>query len=197
MSELTHKAEVFDEPVELQGRNLWILSRLLAGAAAFLFLSFLFAFFYLRSLNNADMWRPAHVDSPQAYGAGVVLATVLSVGFAYAAARALRSGRETRWRRLGAGALLLGLAAVGIQFAEYATLDFGPTDGGYASVFLAWTGLFAVVVILAMYWLETLLAQSWRGRGDALLPASAEAFAFFWAFLTGTGVIAWVLLYLV
>src|SRR6185437_16933738 len=49
---------VEQEPPELLGRNLISASHLLAGATAFFFVAFLFAYFYLRSLNNAHMWKP-------------------------------------------------------------------------------------------------------------------------------------------
>ena len=41
------------EPPELLGRNLNSAAHLLASATAFFFLAFVFAYFYLRSLNNA------------------------------------------------------------------------------------------------------------------------------------------------
>ena len=49
---------VEEEPPELLGRNLISASYLLAGATAFFFVAFVFAYFYLRSLNNAGMWKP-------------------------------------------------------------------------------------------------------------------------------------------
>ena len=49
---------VEEEPPELLGRNLVSASYLLAGATAFFFIAFLFAYFYLRSLNNGGMWKP-------------------------------------------------------------------------------------------------------------------------------------------
>ena len=53
---------VESEPPEILGRNLTSAGHLLASATAFFFLAFLFAYFYLRSLNNAHMWRPKGVD---------------------------------------------------------------------------------------------------------------------------------------
>ena len=44
------------------GRNLSAAAHLLASATAFFFLAFVFAYFYLRSLNNGHLWRPKHVD---------------------------------------------------------------------------------------------------------------------------------------
>jgi hypothetical protein len=108
-----------------------------------------------------------------------------------------------------------------LQVVEYATIGFGPTEGGFASVFLGWTGLYALFVLCTMYWLETLIATSFRYRGrstatghepgeasgDAhrtgddikqplsLLWASSKAFSFYWAILAGIGVATWLILY--
>ena len=51
------------EPPELMGRNLTSAAHLLASATAFFFLAFFFAYFYLRSLNNAGLWQPKDVDA--------------------------------------------------------------------------------------------------------------------------------------
>ena len=69
---------VAEEPPELLGRNLVSASYLLSGATAFFFVSFLFAYFYLRSLNNGDMWKPSGVDASVGWGTAVVACYVLS-----------------------------------------------------------------------------------------------------------------------
>ena len=53
---------VEEEPTELSARNLITGGHLWASATTFFFIDFLFAYFYLRSLNNGGMWRPKHVD---------------------------------------------------------------------------------------------------------------------------------------
>jgi len=45
------------EGVGIGERNLTIATRLGAAAQAFFFVSFLFAFFYLRALNTARPWN--------------------------------------------------------------------------------------------------------------------------------------------
>src|SRR5207302_8939278 len=63
---------VEEEPPELLARNLVSASYLLAGATAFFFIAFVFAYFYLRSLNSAGMWKPKGVDASVAWGTVVV-----------------------------------------------------------------------------------------------------------------------------
>ena len=181
------------EPAELVPANLAIGSRLLTALTIFAFMGPAFAFFYLRSLNSAHMWRSARVDPPQAYGAAIMALLVAS-----ALALAL-AARTAWWRVLVAGSLALGVAAVLVQCVEYSQLDFGPMSGGYASVFLGWTALTAVFVLATMLWLETLLAYGLR-HSDA--PSSVvrprlDALAFYWEFLTGLAVLMWAVLYLV
>ncbi len=50
------------EPPEVMARNLRIASHLWSSATAFFFAAFLFAYFYLRSLDSSAVWRPKHVD---------------------------------------------------------------------------------------------------------------------------------------
>jgi heme/copper-type cytochrome/quinol oxidase subunit 3 len=199
------------EPTGTQPRNLWVSARLGAGAIAFFNLPFVFAYFYLRSVDTKAHWKIGPVHPSSAMGIAIVVAIALSAALA-------RAGRA---RRVEAGALaiVLGLVAVALQCIEYTTVDFGPASGGYASVFFGWTAMYAVAVLLAMYWLEVqvaTMARAPRGtrvqaeltaggheppRGAAadadLTTAGYEAASFYWSFLAGIGVLAWVVLYLV
>jgi heme/copper-type cytochrome/quinol oxidase subunit 3 len=186
----------FDEPPEIQERNLWLGARVMAGVTVMFFLSFVFAYFYLRSLNNGGRWRPAGIDAPQTYGDVVIVLFVLSAGlFAYAD----RAARRTRtWLPAAGLALACGLAACVVQGFEYANLGFSPTKGGYASVFLGWTLLFTVFALIAMYWLEIVFATGLRYRRARAVkaPQGIDAASFYWTLLVATGVVAWVILYL-
>ena len=198
------------EPTDTQPRNLWVSARLGAGAVAFFNLPFVFAYFYLRSLDTKAHWKIGAVHPSSAMGIAIVVAIALSAAVA-------RAGRA---RRVEAGALaiVLGLVAVALQCIEYTTVDFGPASGGYASVFFGWTAMYAVGVLIAMYWLEVqvaTLARAPRGtrveaeltaggheppRGAAadadLTTAGYEAASFYWSFVAGIGVLLWVVLYL-
>ncbi len=58
MTELAQQSTGYEvvegEPPEVLARNLTVAGQLLASATAFFFLSFVFAYFYLRSLNNNE-----------------------------------------------------------------------------------------------------------------------------------------------
>jgi heme/copper-type cytochrome/quinol oxidase subunit 3 len=199
------------EPVAAQQpRNVWVAARLGAGATAFFFLAFVFAYFYLRSIDAKAVWKIGAVHPSSALGIAIVVAVTLSAAVA-------RAGRA-RVVPAGALALALGLVAVALQCVEYTTVDFGPASGGYASVFFGWTAMYAVAVLLAMYWLEVQVATAARAPRGAtvqaeltagghepprtaaadveLAAATYEATTFYWSFLAGIGILAWVVLYL-
>ena len=220
-SEATGYGVVEEEPPELLGRNLRSGGILASGATAFFLFAFFFAYFYLRSLNSGGMWRPKHVDPSLSLGtlsmaALVVFAVALRLGLADH-----RAGRRTEWRLKGAVALAAGIAAIVLQVVEWATQGFGPTDGGYASVYIGWTAFYVLFLAVTVFWLETILATSYRYRkagGAALEPGHAsgdpyrtahdiadplavvrpglEAVSMYTTFLAGLGVLSWIVLYL-
>ena len=210
------------EPPELLGRNLVSASYLLAGATAFFFIAFVFAYFYLRSLNNAGMWKPKGVDASIAWGTVVVAcyaASAVLVRLGLADHRALR---RDQWRMKGGAALLVGVAGLVLQVVAWTQESFGPADGGFASVYFGWTAFLFLFVFGTMYWLETVLATSLRYRntltgqpapgeasGDpdrtahdiqdplSLVRPGLEALSFYWTFLAGIAVVSWIILDLI
>jgi heme/copper-type cytochrome/quinol oxidase subunit 3 len=216
----TDYSVVESEPPEVMARNLRIASHLWSSATAFFFAAFLFAYFYLRSLDSSAVWRPKHVDPSFTLG---TLATLALVGAAVVLRLGLgdhRAEKRPAWRIKGAISLVLLAAAVVLQIVEWSTQGFGPTDGPYASVYLGWTGLLTIFVIGLAYWVETTLATSIRyrkagrgslpeghGSGDAertapdiadpvsLVRPELEAVSFFALFLAGIAVVTWFVLY--
>ena len=67
------------EPPEWQPRAIWVGARQLCGAAAFFFLSFVFAYFYLRSLDLNKDWKIGYNINPSlGLGVAIVVALALS-----------------------------------------------------------------------------------------------------------------------
>lgn len=186
------------EPHEQKERNIWVGARLLVSSTVFLFLPFVFAYVYLASLNTSGLWRPRHLQAPLGWGTAIMLAVVVSAGLVAWARSDLARGKDASSRWLSLVALLAGLVAVVLQVVEYARLGFGPTDGGYASVFVGWTGLFAFVVLCTMIWLEMIVASAFR-NGSRVLGSSRvdlDAVGFYLTFLAGLGVLTFAFLYL-
>ena len=198
--------EIPPEPADVGARALYVASRLLAGATTFFFLAFLFAYFYLRSINQDHMWRPPHINPDQGLGAAFVACVLISAALAILAGRRMKR-RSSGWVAPASVALALGLAAVALQCVEYTVQHFGPTNGAYASVFCAWSGFYLIAVLGTMYWLETQIATELRARRapaghgdirdpDRLIAPGLDACVFYWSYLAAIGAIAYVTLYL-
>lgn len=210
------------EPPEVLARNLNAAGYLLAGASAFFFLAFLFAFFYLRSIDSPLMWRPHGVNPSVGWGTATVACWVVSAALVWLGLRDHRELRRRQWRVKGMAALLVGFVGLVLQVVTWTQNGFGPTDRAYASVYVGWTGFLFVWVLGTLLWLEMTVATSIRYRatnteappaghasGDrhrtghdiqdplSLVRAELTALSFFWAFLAGIAVLTWVLLYLV
>ena len=213
---------VEQEPPELLGRNLVSASYLLAGATAFFFVAFLFAYFYLRALNNAGMWKPKGIDASIGWGTAVVACYVLSALLVRLGLNDHRAARRGQWRMKGLLALLVGIVGLVLQMFAWTQASFGPADGGYASVYFGWTAFIFLFVIGTMLWLEMTLATSYRYRkAESGVPAPGEAsgdphrkahdisdplslvraelvgVSFYWTFLAGIAVVTWIVLYLI
>lgn len=199
--------EIPPEPPDVGARAISVAGRLLCGASTFFFLAFLFAYFYLRSINQDHMWHPAHVNPAKGLGAAFVACIVLSAALTIVSGRQMKV-KSPGWLVPAIGGVALGLIAVVLQCIEFTKQDFGPTNGAYASVFCAWLGFYMIAVLATMYWLETQVATEFRARRtpassegdikepDRLIAPGLDAAVFFWAFLAAIGVITYVTLYL-
>ena len=189
----------------------WTGSRLAVGGLCFLFGSFVFAYFYLRSINSSGRWMGSGYHAPSmVYGTVVMIAVLLSAGIHYAALQQAKAGNKRLWQIGALTALLLGVAAIVLQILELLFLPFWPGSSGFSSVFTGFYPVLIVVLLAAMIWLETLLARS------RFIPAisfveqpptyreafvvqrfqsSLSGFATVWNFLAVVTVLFWVLFY--
>jgi heme/copper-type cytochrome/quinol oxidase subunit 3 len=213
---------VEEEPPEILGRNLVSASYLLASSTAFFFVGFLFAYFYLRSLNNGGMWKPKGVDASVGWGTAVVVCFVVSAVLVRLGLADHRALRRRQWRIKGLVALLIGVAGLVLQVLAWTHEGFGPADGGFASVYFGWTAFIFLFALGTLLWLETTLATSFRYRkveggapppgeasGDrhrqapdirdplSLVRAELVGVSFYWTFLTAIAVVTWIVLYLI
>jgi heme/copper-type cytochrome/quinol oxidase subunit 3 len=212
---------VEEEPPEVLARNLVSASYLLAGATAFFFIAFVFAYFYLRSLDNGGMWKPKGVDASVGWGTAVVACYVLSALLVRLGLEDHEAMRREQWRLKGLAALLIGLVGLVLQVIAWTHQSFGPADGGFASVYFGWTAFLFLFVLGTLIWLEMTVATSFRYRKLQTGPAPGEAsgdphrmahdisdplslvraelagLSFYWTFLAGIAVVSWIILYLI
>jgi heme/copper-type cytochrome/quinol oxidase subunit 3 len=139
----------------------WTGSRLSIGGLTFLFGAFLFAYFYLRSLNSSGLWQgPGFVRPSLWIGTTIMLLAEVSAGVHYFGLQRIKAGRKSTWQITGLLALGLGLAAVAFQIYQLVDLPFAPGSSGYASVFTGFYPVFLVIQLAVLLWLEILLARS-------------------------------------
>ncbi|HUY21644.1 MAG TPA: hypothetical protein VMV22_04830 [Acidimicrobiales bacterium] len=204
------------EEIEYELRSaegaMWTGGRLLIGIVAFAFASLAFAYFYLRSANSEQLWRPGGITAPTGIGAAIFAVVVASAVLnAYGTLR-LRRGLTLDWEVAGWTAVGGGLLAVGLQVWELTQLPFFPGSSGYASCFVGWAAMNIALLLGGVYWLETLLARSLRlrravaeegGAARSALPvarlfrANLEGCSYFWGFMGLVSVLFWVLFYVI
>ena len=189
---------------------LWTGGRLLIGIWAFTFAALAFAYFYLRSSNNEDLWRPRGVTAPTSIGAAIFAVTVACALLSYYGYRRFRRGEALDWEVAGWTVVFGALLAVGLQIWQLTQLPFFPGSSGYASCFIGWACLNIAVLVAGAYWLETSLAREIRlrravaqdgGAPRSALPAARlfrvnlEGCTYFWGFIALVGTFFWVLFY--
>jgi heme/copper-type cytochrome/quinol oxidase subunit 3 len=191
----------------------WTGARLAVAALTFGFGAFVFAYFYLRSLNSHGLWHPAGFKNPQPWAGAVIMGLiVLSAALQTLVLQRIKSGHKAPWQAGAAVSLGLGLGAIGLQVWQLLNLPFYPGSAGYASVFTGATPVLVLVVFCAMIWLEILLAKARRfpeiyfveqppTYTDAFavqrFQASLSSFTLVWNYLAVVAVVFWVLFYLV
>ena len=196
----------------------WTGARLAVGGLTFLFGAFIFAYFYLRSLNSHHLWYPAQINGVPFHGPGKVLGLVIMLLVVVSAAvqtlvlQRIKAGHKGIWIQGATVALALGLAAVTLQVYQLVSLSFWPGSSGFSSVFVGFSPVYLMVALCVLVWLEMLIM---RCRNIAEIsfveqpPTYAEAFAvqrfqaalsaftITWNYLAVVAVVAWVLFYLV
>src|SRR5262245_19270288 len=95
----------------------WTGARLAAGGLTFLFGAFIFAFFYLRSLNSHHLWYPKQINGTPFNGPGGTLGVVIMLLIVVSAAvqtlvlQRIKAGHKGIWLQGAAAALVLGVVA--------------------------------------------------------------------------------------
>ena len=189
----------------------WTGSRLAIGGLAFLFGSFVFAYFYLRSLNSEGRWQGSGFVHPSLWmGTTIMLLAVLSAGTHYLVLQRIKAGHKQTWQIGGLIALGFGLAAVAWQIYMLLNLPFKPGSSGYSSVYVGFYAAFLVIQLAALLWLEMLLARSRHIPALSFVEqpptytetylvqrfqASLSAFSAVWNFLALMALLFWLLFY--
>jgi heme/copper-type cytochrome/quinol oxidase subunit 3 len=191
----------------------WTGVRLLIGVATSGLGAFVFAFFYLRSVNNYGQWYPAGFRGPEGWQGALIMGLIV-VGTAAQSfgVQQLKAGKKSAWLGSAMLALALGAAAMGVQVGQLLTLSFLPGANAFASVFVGTSAVFVILLFATMIWLEILVMTARRFPEMSFVEqpptfveaaevqrfqASLSAFTLFWNFVAVAAVVLWVLFYLV
>ncbi len=182
----------------------WTGTRLMIGILVSAIGCFIFAFFYLRSLNSHNDWYPAGFTGPKQWQGAVIMALiVVSALLQSAGLTQIKAGRRGAW---------LGAVGGALQIWQLTVLPFQPGASGFASVFVGTQPVIIALVLGTMIWLEILLVRA-RGIPEISFveqpptfaeaadvqrfQASLSALTLFWNFVALTELVFWVLFYLI
>lgn len=188
-------------PGSVGDRNLALGSRLWVASEAFMFLAFLFAYFYLRTIDSNGQWHPAGQSPSTGLGTATLICMVISCA-AYAIGRRARSATGAPMMV----ALAAGVAVLVIQIVQLVNPGFSPSHaGGFGSVFVGFTAMYVIHLTCATFWLETVIARARRAVSDPaedeqqVLASAGERQASFAVVWYATGcfyLIAYIMIYL-
>jgi heme/copper-type cytochrome/quinol oxidase subunit 3 len=191
----------------------WTGSRLAIATAVSGLAGLIFAFFYLRSVNSHGMWYPSSLTPPKAWeGATIMGLVVVSAIVQMLGLQLIKGGKKSAWIGLGALALLLGLAAAGLEIYQLVSLPFQPGAAGFASVFVGYQPVIVTLILATMIWLEILLMRARHFPDISFVEqpptfdeaadvqrfqANLSSFTLWWNFLAIVAIVFWALFYLV
>ena len=178
---------------QLEARNAGTVARLIVAADAFLWMGFVFAYFYLRTLNSNGDFNPPGQNPSGTMGTISLVVGVLAVAAIAVAVNRTKAGGGAAFRGTAAICLALVVALLVLQGIQLFDPGFAPANGGgFGSIFIGFTAFYFLHLIGALYWLETLVVQ--RGGPTA---AQAGSFALVWYFLVAVFAVFWLLFYVV
>jgi heme/copper-type cytochrome/quinol oxidase subunit 3 len=189
----------------------WTGARLAIGGLTFLYGSFAFAYFFLRSVNSEDHWQGAGYVPPQLWlGTLIMVLSVVSAALHYFGLQRIKAGHKDIWVTLGWLALALGLGAVGTQIYQLTDLPFPPGSSGYSSVVVGFYPVFLLSQLAILVWLESLLMRARfipaisfveqpptveETYGVQRFQASLSAFSTLWTYLALISLLFYLLFY--
>ncbi len=194
---------------QCQVASFWSASRLLLVGSIFLYGTFIFAYFYLRALNNHNNWRIGDQHPSTIIGTIVAVLVLGAALIHYVGARRLQIGARVDWMVGAMVALVMIVIAGGLQIWDLTRLPFQPASSAYAGLFIAWMPIYVIYIFGQFYWLETLLAQAVTRPSSVLqetpegvvvvsrFGANVEGYVLFSQFMGLGAIVIWVLFYLI
>ena len=189
MSETYNESKMSNTPEELEFElrahvgAIWSGGRLFIGMYTFLLASLVFSYFYLRSSNNGQLWRPHNVTGPTAFGWSIYTLTLMAALLAAFGQSRLKKGNVLDWHVAGWTGVAGLIVALMLQIWEFTAVPFYPGSSGYASTFIGYCVMNILTIVIGLYWLETTLARGLRldrelGAGSIVVSRDPSAQSF-------------------
>jgi heme/copper-type cytochrome/quinol oxidase subunit 3 len=175
MTDITPTAE---DTADLVARDKSTGGRLFVAADAFLFMGFVFAYLYLRALNNNGMWNPKGENPSGAMGVVVLVAVIVTAAILTVAGRRLAAAGPAAYRAPAAAAVVTGLVATVLAGSQVFRPGFSPGHAGaFGSVFIGFMAFYFLHVLGGVYWVEIQVAQA---PSDVLRGDAPPALLYWW-----------------
>ena len=189
----------------------WTGARLAMGGLTFGFGSFIFAFFYLRSLNSHGLWYAP--PGPKIWLGSLIMGLiVVSALLQTLVLQRIKAGHKGIWIQGAIVSLVLGLVAISLQIYQLCSLSFWPGSSGFASVFTGFCPVYVAIAFCFLVWLEILIVRCRAIPEISFVeqpPTYTETFAVqrfqaalsgftvTWNYMAVVAIVAWILFYLV
>jgi len=152
------------------------------------------AYFTLKSAN--DVW-PSDEAELEVLRAGIFTLVLVASSFTmHRSVQAAEHGDRTDALRWLAATMVLGLAFVLNQLAEYATLGFGIDTDAYGTIFWLLTGFHWLHVVAGLVLMAALARLSWPGS-RAPLDVHHQVVGYYWHFVDVVWIGVYVAVYLI
>lgn len=181
-------------PLSVKQRQHRMAVLLLLGSDVVFFICLLFAFFYLKTLNENNMWLPKGLQVPPA-SQGFILAGILILSsLAYRwGDKGIRKGNQSQLKAGIGIALGLWIVELFYQISLWSQLSMHPGQGGFASMFYVISGYHTFHLLLGLFLGVGLFNRILKGRymlGDSV---DIEIVGYLWYWITMMAIIVAIL----
>jgi heme/copper-type cytochrome/quinol oxidase subunit 3 len=159
---------------------------MLIATEAMLFGSLIASYFYIR-FKFGPVWPPDGIPAPS-LRLPLIMSVILwtSSWPVHIADRAVREGKQLKFRLGLAAGFILGAVFLGMQvLIEYPEklAEFTPTSNAYGSLFYTLTGFHGLHVIVGLIISLWTQVRAWRGAFDEHRHITVQNFTMYWHFV--------------
>ncbi len=177
-------------PLSVKQRQHRMTVLLLLASDIVFMVCLLFAFFYLKTLNENNMWLPKGLQVPPASQGYILAAILILSSLAYRwGDKGIRKGNQSQLKAGIGIALVLWIIEFLYQISVWTQLQMHPGDGGFASSFYALSGYHTFHLVLGLFFGIGLFNRILKGRYTMGDSVDVELVGYFWYWITLAAII--------